>query len=132
MPLGGAAETAGYKGYGLGVMVDILCGVLSGAAWGSHNTSLSAQVPSNTGHFFIAIRPDVFRPLGDFKAAMDTMISELQGSAKAEGESRIYVAGEKEFEREDDALRNGVPVYHKVVEEIEEIGAELGIEWIKR
>ena len=36
LPLGGAEETSGYKGYGLGLMVEIFCGILSGAAWGPH------------------------------------------------------------------------------------------------
>ena len=32
--LGGAEETSGYKGYGLGLMVEMLCGVLAGSAFG--------------------------------------------------------------------------------------------------
>ncbi|XP_070210571.1 uncharacterized oxidoreductase YjmC-like isoform X2 [Littorina saxatilis] len=34
MPLGGLEETSGYKGYGLGMMVEIFCGILSGSAYG--------------------------------------------------------------------------------------------------
>ncbi|KAK7508680.1 hypothetical protein BaRGS_00000246 [Batillaria attramentaria] len=34
MPLGGAEETSGYKGYGLGLMVEVFCGILSGATFG--------------------------------------------------------------------------------------------------
>lgn len=30
MPLGGAEINSGYKGYGLGLMVEVLCGILSG------------------------------------------------------------------------------------------------------
>lgn len=33
-PLGGAEETGGYKGYGLGLMVEMLCGVTSGSKCG--------------------------------------------------------------------------------------------------
>lgn len=129
LPLGGLAETAGYKGYGLAVMVDILCGVLSGAGFGLYVGSPGGDKPSNIGHFFAAIRPDGFRPLADFKASMDQMISDLKNSEKAEGESRIYVAGEKEYIKEDDARRNGIPVLRKVAEEIRGIGDGLGVEW---
>jgi LDH2 family malate/lactate/ureidoglycolate dehydrogenase len=34
MPLGGAEETSGYKGYGLGMLVEIFCGILADGAWG--------------------------------------------------------------------------------------------------
>ncbi|WAR24475.1 MDH-like protein, partial [Mya arenaria] len=34
MPLGGAEETGGYKGYGLAMMVEIFCGILSNASYG--------------------------------------------------------------------------------------------------
>lgn len=30
MPLGGAEINSGYKGFGLGLMVEVLCGILSG------------------------------------------------------------------------------------------------------
>ena len=36
LPLGGQEETGGYKGYGLGLLVEIFCGILSGSAWGPH------------------------------------------------------------------------------------------------
>ena len=36
MPLGGAEETSGYKGYGLALMVEIFCGIMSGSAWGPY------------------------------------------------------------------------------------------------
>ena len=36
LPLGGGEESGGYKGYGLALMVEVLCGVMSGGAWGPH------------------------------------------------------------------------------------------------
>lgn len=36
LPLGGSEEQGGYKGYGLTMMVEILCGVLSGSLYGPH------------------------------------------------------------------------------------------------
>ena len=36
MPLGGAEQTAGYKGYGLAAMVEVLCGVLGGGPYAHH------------------------------------------------------------------------------------------------
>lgn len=131
LPLGGTAEFSGYKGYGLAVMVDILSGILSGAAFGDLVDSKvnGKEAPANVGHFFAALRIDAFRSLDDFKMAMDMMLRRLKSSAKAEGESRIYVAGEKEFEREREHRQYGIPLYYKVVEEIRQIGEDLGVEW---
>lgn len=63
LPLGGAEETSGYKGYGLAAMVDSLCGVLAGAAFATNvrNWSLEGDgAPPNLGQFFLALNPDCF------------------------------------------------------------------------
>ena len=131
LPLGGTPEFSGYKGYGLAVIVDILCGILSGAAFGALVDAKKdgKDGPANVGHFFAALRVDAFRPLGDFKSAMDAMLHGLKASAKAEGESRIFVAGEKEFEREREYRSNGIPLYYRVADEIRQIGEDLGVVW---
>lgn len=67
MPLGGEEINSGYKGYGLGMLVDILCGIMSGSNNGPnirHWNNYVGEV-ANLGHFFVAIDPDYFAP--DFK-----------------------------------------------------------------
>ncbi len=130
LPLGGSAEFAGYKGYGLSVMVDILCGVLSGAAFGR---GVEAPVdgregPSRVGHFFAALQVEAFRPLEEFKRDMDRMIWVLRSSGKAQGETRIFIHGEKEFEAEEARRRLGIPLHQSVYTSLREIGEGVGIE----
>jgi len=127
LPLGGTRELGGHKGYGLSAMVDILCGVLSGAGYGA----AISRVPgvSKVGHFFAAMRIDGFRPVDEFKAMMDEMIRELKGSAKAEGQDRIYIHGEIEFEMEEERRREGIPLHPKVVASLRQIGQELGVQF---
>jgi len=74
LPLGGRGEVySGYKGYGLAFLVDILCGVLSGAAYGPTvdetfgNPEAGKTVFPNVGHFFLALDIQRFMPLGEFK-----------------------------------------------------------------
>jgi LDH2 family malate/lactate/ureidoglycolate dehydrogenase len=127
MPLGGIDVLAGYKGYGLSLMVDIFSGVLSGAAFGSavgHPSDPNAG--SNVGHFFAAVNIEAFRPVEEFKAAMDAYILELKNSPKAVGHDRIYIHGEKEYERTDRYLREGVPLLANVAAGLNEIGADVG------
>jgi LDH2 family malate/lactate/ureidoglycolate dehydrogenase len=133
LPLGGAGELlGGHKGYGLALLVDVLCAVLPGAAYASlvyPRTPEGKPLPSNIGHFFGAWRVDAFRPVEEFKAAMDDLQRRLKNSPKAEGQERIYIHGEKEYEEEERRRREGIPLHPKVVVTMEQIARELGVEY---
>lgn len=65
MPLGGDEATAGYKGYGLAAMVEIMCGVLGDAAFGRNIrkwTLDGGESAADLGQMFMAIDPLVFAP----------------------------------------------------------------------
>jgi L-2-hydroxycarboxylate dehydrogenase (NAD+) len=131
LPLGGAGEElGGHKGYGLALLVDILCAVLSGAGYASHvypKDAAGKPLPANIGHFFGALQVDAFRPLEEFKASMDDIIGILRKSAKAEGQERIFVHGEKEFEMAEERMREGIPLHPKVLADLQAIAKELAV-----
>lgn len=131
LPLGGAGEEfSGYKGYGLGLLVEILSAVVPGAAYLTSVYPKSADgkpLPANLGHFFGAWRLDAFRPAQEFKADMDDLIRRLKGGRLAEGATRIYIHGEKEFEEAERRSQAGIPLGAKVVASLQQIAAELGI-----
>ena len=71
LPLGGRGKDfGGHKGYGLAVMVDILCALLGGAAFGPRIRD-SETSSARVSHFFGAIRIASFRDPEDFKRDMD-------------------------------------------------------------
>src|SRR3989442_3256158 len=129
LPLGGEGEEhSGHKGYGLALMVDVLCGVLSGSA-----TGLGVDVDKakpNVGNFLLGIDPAAFRPVDDFKRDMNRLSRELKDSPKAKGQSRIYVHGEKSHARMEKFQREGIPLSPKVVEAMRQVGTEIGVSWI--
>jgi len=126
LPLGGEGEQfSGYKGYGLAIMVDILCGVLCGAPFGP-DLADTATSSARVGHFFGAIRIDRFRDPQAFRGDMDRMLQGLRHCPPAEGEARVYFAGQKEFEHEAECLRLGVPLLVKTFDQLCEIGREYG------
>jgi len=131
LPLGGKGEElGGHKGYGLALMVDILSGVLGGTGYADrvHPKGEEGKVkPGNVGHFFGALLIEAFRPLDEFKANMDDLIRRLKGLAKAEGESRIYIHGEKEWEMEEERGKRGIPLHPQVVTMMKEIAEELNL-----
>ncbi len=133
LPLGGAGELlGGHKGYGLALLVDVLCAVLPGAAYANlvyPKTPDEKPLPSNIGHFFGAWRVDAFRPIEEFEAAMDDLQRRVKNSPKAEGQERIYIHGEKEYEETQRRLAHGIPLHPKVVAELQKIAEETGVEY---
>ncbi len=127
MPLGGTAEMRGYKGYGLALLVEILAGVLAGAAVGKDVDPDNKRSVSAIGHCFIAARVDAFRPFIDYQRDMDALIHQLKDAPKAVGQERIYIHGEKEFERVERSLRIGVPILTDVVRGLVADGAAAGV-----
>jgi len=128
LPLGGTDILRGYKGYGLGLMVDIFSGVLSGAAFGADvGGVLKKDAPANVGHFFGAVRIDAFRNPKEFKADLDRLIRMMKDAPKAAGQERIFIHGEKEFALTDKYLREGVPLLTEVVKGLKEAGEPIGV-----
>ena len=116
LPLGGSRDGGSHKGYGLAILVEILCGVLTGTL-----TALNADQDPR-GHFFGAIRIDTFRPIEEFKRDMDRLILELKSTPPIEGQDRVYTAGEIEFETAAERREHGVPLLRSVLAGLREVG----------
>jgi LDH2 family malate/lactate/ureidoglycolate dehydrogenase len=121
LPLGGSRDNGSHKGYGLAILVEILCGVLTGTL-----TALNADQDPR-GHFFGAIRVDAFRPVTEFKRDMDRLIRELKSTPPIQGQNRVYVAGEIEFETAEERAERGVPLLPSVLKGLREVSEQLGM-----
>ena len=84
-------------------------------------------MPAKVSHSFGAIRIDAFIEPALFKRMMDEYINLLKNSEKAAGKDRVFIHGEKEFERYEQQ-KEEVSLYYKVVEELRKIGEEVNIE----
>jgi LDH2 family malate/lactate/ureidoglycolate dehydrogenase len=122
LPLGG------YKGSGLAMMIDILAGILTGAAFGSHipDFYLEPDKPEGVGHFFLAIHIEHFMPLATYTARIEQMVAEVHACQPAEGVERIYVPGELEAETRARRLREGIPLPPDVVRDLAALGETVG------
>jgi L-2-hydroxycarboxylate dehydrogenase (NAD+) len=111
LPLGGeGTENGGHKGYGLSLMVELLCGALPGSPLSDRIAGAAGEAPPAMGHFMGAIRVDGFRPPADVAADMDVTFDLIRGSAKAPGHDRIFIQGEPEELAEVENRRDGIPV----------------------
>ncbi len=127
LPLGGIPRLGSYKGFGLTVVVDILCRTLSGGLSVPEKESGPSTV-GEANHFFGALRIDGFMPADEFKERMDAMIKAHHELPKAPGVDRICLAGEVEQETERQR-RQGIPLHPSVVASLQEVAKELDIEY---
>lgn len=137
VPLGGDYEHGSHKGYCLGSIVDIFSAVLSGAGYGPWVPPSVAYLPvkenpdvKGTGHFFGAMRIDAFRPAAEFKEIMDKWILTFRNSKADNLHEKVLIPGDPEREMEKTRMKEGIPVMPIVVEKINQIAEELGLEKI--
>ncbi len=129
LPLGGAGELmAGYKGYDLAAMVEILSAALCGGMFMKDLLGFAedgSRRPYMLGHFFLAIDVEHFIPLEVSRRITGQIMRALQNSRKAPGQERIYVAGEKEYELEKRRREQGIPVNRNLRRELQTMRDEL-------
>ncbi len=105
MPLGG------YKGSGLGMMVEILCGVLGGGGLAPDVRGIRQHGgPSRVNHTFLAIDVARFMPLEAFYERMDRLVGHVKSAPPAAGYDEVLVAGDPEWRSEDDRRAHGIPI----------------------
>jgi LDH2 family malate/lactate/ureidoglycolate dehydrogenase len=132
LPLGGEGELySGYKGYGMAVLVDILSGVLSGGAYSNrvYGKKEGKPVPPNVCHFFLALDIEHFVDRETFLNKMDDLIDSITSSARADGQDRIYIHGEKEYETMERYLQEGIPLQDKVYQTLKDIAASRQVDF---
>ncbi len=117
-----------YKGSDLALMIDVLCGVLPGAAFGPYIGALSLWGnAANSGHCFMVLDVKAFGDVGEFKRNTDRMIRDIRSLPLAEGIDRIYLPGEIEYDIEAVRARDGIPVVADVVAELQALAGKYGV-----
>jgi LDH2 family malate/lactate/ureidoglycolate dehydrogenase len=116
LPIGGP------KGYGLALMVDVLTGMLSGAAFGQAIKSFHQLTgPTGVGALTLAINVERFIPLRQFHVLMKGYVDSIRGSRKAKGTTRIYLPGEIESEKEKTSRERGIELKPASFEMVNEL-----------
>ncbi|KAJ0268960.1 hypothetical protein COL940_012883 [Colletotrichum noveboracense] len=107
---GSMAPIGGPKGSGIAILMDIMSGVLSGAAFGGEvGDQYKEARPQNVGHCFIAIKPDIFMSSEQFRARMDTLVQRVHGVTPADGFKEVLFPGEPEYRLAEERKVQGLP-----------------------
>ena len=121
IPLGG--PTYGYKGYGLALMIDLLCGAMNGMTYGRHLNNMYEDLdrPRKIGHLMIAIDPGRFAGGETLEATVDAMVKDL----KTQGE--ILHPGEPELIAEKERRASGIPIDNEALADMIAWSKKLGV-----
>jgi LDH2 family malate/lactate/ureidoglycolate dehydrogenase len=122
LPIGGP------KGSALAIMMDVFSGVLSGSAFaGGVTNPYDVSKHADVGHLVIAIKPDLFMSLDDFKERMQVLYKKVVGSDKMEGVERIYFPGEIEQITAKERLTSGIPYSKAEIKALNDEADRIGV-----
>jgi LDH2 family malate/lactate/ureidoglycolate dehydrogenase len=125
---GAVLPFGGPKGSALSFIIDIFCGVLTGASFASQiNTLEDLTTVQNVGHVLAAVRTDLFVAAGRFTEGMDTILRLLKSAPPVPGASRVLVPGEIELANESRMRAEGIPLATAIATQLERLGAKLGV-----
>jgi LDH2 family malate/lactate/ureidoglycolate dehydrogenase len=125
------APMGGHKGYGIGLLIEVLSGVLSGAAVTRQIRSWifdDPALPTNHGAAFLAIDIESIVASVEFAKRMTALMEEIHQSPTADGCDRVLLPGEREWEHRRRSLVDGINLPRDVTTALEELAADLGIE----
>ncbi|KAB0803492.1 hypothetical protein PPYR_00462 [Photinus pyralis] len=108
LPLGGTELNGGYKGFGLGVMVEMLTGILAGSNYADRippYNLFSKDRPRDLGQCFIAVDPKCFAP--GFEDRLDDLLDSIRNLDPSNPEKPVIVAGDPEREHMAEVNRIG-------------------------
>ncbi len=114
----------GYKGFGLGLIVDILSGALTGAGC----TGVGGIGRTGNATFLIAIRIENFIPIDEFKEQVDALRDHVKSAEREAGVDEILVPGEPEFRTQEKRLREGIFIEDRTWGMISEAASSLGLD----
>jgi LDH2 family malate/lactate/ureidoglycolate dehydrogenase len=125
-----SASTAGYKGYGLGLMVEVLSALVSGSGFGPAREALAGDgTPhgrdDDIGFAFIAIAPELLRSSADVRRDEDTLFSTLLDCPPSDPAYPVRYPGWHEDVAARVNREFGVPLDRRLHAELRDLGRAL-------
>lgn len=108
---GSMTPIGGPKGSGIAILMDVFSGVLTVAEFAGNvgDQYKHWDRAQNVGHTFIAIKPEVFMSIDDFKGRMDHLVKTVHSAPTSEGFKEVLFPGEPEFRLQKSRESQGIP-----------------------
>jgi LDH2 family malate/lactate/ureidoglycolate dehydrogenase len=112
----------------MGVMVDILSGVLSGSQFldGVHGPYDPVN-PSGAGHLMVALNVAAFQPLTEFHQRIDRYVRSLKDVPVAAGHTQVYYPGELEKQADAENRSKGLLLASDTIADLVRVAGEAGV-----
>ncbi|MCP8615918.1 Ldh family oxidoreductase [Salirhabdus salicampi] len=85
-----------HKGYGISLLIEIIAGILAGAAFGENKVDLDEDGKRDVGHLMFAMPIEHWLPIEQYKHHLDELIKSIKNAEKIDGIDEIYLPGEIE------------------------------------
>ena len=121
----------GYKGYGLSMVVEILCGLFTGMPYGPHIPKMFEAPMSQKrflGQFVIAMKIDCFQNKEVFKERLSAMMKELRNEPALDRNIPVQVAGDPEKKNYEERIKKGIPLKPSEYEAFQKMSKEYSVE----
>ncbi len=120
----------GHKGFGLSLLVDILCGVITGGSFQHELKSMYVypEDPSNTAHLMMVINPLCLMSEDQLKSRMAEFFETVKQSPMWDDNSEMLLPGEIEYRKEQERLSNGIPIPGPLYDELVQLGKDMKLD----
>ena len=120
----------GHKGFGLSLLVDILCGVITGGSFQHQLKSMYVYPndPSNTAHLMLVINPLFLMSKEQLKERMAEFFQTVKQSPMWDAEGEMLLPGEIEYRKENERRSSGIPIPEPLYKELVQLGEDLGLD----
>ena len=126
---GAVLPFGGVKGYCMGLMIEILSGVITGAAISHEVASMynNFDRASNVGHLFIALDIAQIMPLDKYYDRMLKLIEFVKASKTLKGVDKVLIPGEPQWQLFEKQKKDGILLDKETINTLTKLADELGI-----
>lgn len=126
LPLGGAGEaTSGHKGFGMGLLVELLCGPLAGASWGRN---VYGEGGADIGQFYFCMDAGSLGSSEEAVGACEALAAHMRATPPLDPARPVRLPGDRSAETRRERLAHGVPLSPPVAEDLAAVAAQCGVE----
>jgi LDH2 family malate/lactate/ureidoglycolate dehydrogenase len=106
------APFGGHKGYAIGMIIDILCSLLTGGPPGKDLQDMYSGLDKKRliSHHFMAINPDFYSGIEFFKAGLQSMAGRIRALPRLQDQEPVLIPGDRAKKMIRDRQKSGLPV----------------------